>query len=270
MDAGTGLTILGSTIGGAKLIEKLLGPTADYVGDGLKNWAEKRIENTGRIFQKAARKLDQKIEGRGSVPPKVLKEVLDEGSYCDDELTAEYFGGVLASSRSGVSRDDRAATYMKLISELSTYQVRLHFIVYRAWRTLFVGTALRPTFSEDLEKMALFFPFSTLSPCMDFAANESDDEILRDSEAGLVRHKLLIAPHYGMTRHINEMNKIRGWRAVSEPGMCLWPTFYGIDLWLWAIGAGSVGRPAFLNRDASFPELPNVPEPANIVKLVTG
>ena len=41
MDPGTGLTILGSAIGGAKLVEKLLGPTADYIvnsGDSILNY----------------------------------------------------------------------------------------------------------------------------------------------------------------------------------------------------------------------------------------
>ncbi len=39
MDLGTGLALLGS----AKLLEKLLGPTADYVGEGAKTWAQRRF-----------------------------------------------------------------------------------------------------------------------------------------------------------------------------------------------------------------------------------
>ncbi len=79
MDPATGLTILGSAVGGAKLVEKLLGPTADYVGTGLKNWAEKRVTNASRIFEKAAEKLGSRIDEPGAVPPRVLKEILDEG-----------------------------------------------------------------------------------------------------------------------------------------------------------------------------------------------
>ena len=129
MDPATGLTILGSAVGGAKLVEKLLGPTADYVGTGLKNWAEKRVTNASRIFEKAAEKLGSRIDEPGAVPPRVLKEILDEGLYCDDELTAEYFGGVLASSRSSISRDDRAASYLKLTSSLHlSDKIPLHLV----------------------------------------------------------------------------------------------------------------------------------------------
>ncbi len=267
MDAGTGLTVLGSAIGGAKLAEKLLGPTADYVGVGLKNWAEKRVRNVGRIFEKAADKLGDKIEDPGSVPPRVLKEILDEGSYCDDELTAEYFGGVLASSRSGVTRDDRANSYLKVIAELSSYQVRFHFIAYSAWRNLFSGSGLRPTFGEDLEKMWLFLPYSTLSAAMDFTTSEPGTDILLHCMSGLQRHDLIQSTHWGSKDHVNTVNKTRGWTEVAEAGICIGPTQYGIDLWLWAIGAGSISRNKFLEAQLTLPKLPIVPPLSKLVKL---
>src|SRR5208283_3371005 len=60
----------------------------------------------------------------------VLKEVLSEGYFCEDELQAMYLGGVLASSKSSVSRDDRAIAYCSLVSSLSSYQLRTHCILY--------------------------------------------------------------------------------------------------------------------------------------------
>lgn len=270
MDPGTGLTVLGSAIGGAKLVEKLLGPTADYVGVGLRNWAEKRVTNVGRIFEKAADKLGGKIDDPGSVPPKVLKEVLDEGSYCDDELTAEYFGGVLASSRSGVTRDDRAASYLKVISELSSYQIRFHFIAYALWRQLFVGSGLRPTFAEDLQKMWLFIPYSTLGQAMAFEEQESDDDILMHCTSGLARHDLVEQAHWGSKDHMCKLNKARNWPEVSESGIAIAPTQYGIDLWLWAIGLGQVSRSLFLAPEVALPKLPDLTLPVNIVKLSAG
>lgn len=121
MDTATGLTILGGAVGSAKIVEKLLGPTADYIGLGVKTWTEKRVENVGRIFRIAAEKLGSSIEEKGGIPPKVLKGILEEGSFCDDELSANYLGGVLASSRSSAPRDDRGATYIALIGRLSTW-----------------------------------------------------------------------------------------------------------------------------------------------------
>lgn len=269
MDPGTGLTVLGSAIGGAKLVEKLLGPTADYVGSGLKNWAEKRVQNTSRIFGKAAEKLGDKINEPGLISPRVLKEVLDEGSYCDDELTAEYFGGVLASSRTGASRDDRAAPYLKLTSELSTYQIRFHYIFYMTLRNLFVGSDLRPNFNEDLERMWIFLPLSFLNVAMDFTEDELPKDILLHCVTGLGRHGLTHDLYGGAAEHVSAMNKERGWPEVSEWGMCVGPTQNGIDYWLWAIGAGATSRALFLQQDLQLPKLPELSVPDGPIKMVT-
>ena len=53
MDENSGLAILGTAIGSAKLIEKVLGPTAEYPGTGLRDFAQHRFDNVKRIFQKA-------------------------------------------------------------------------------------------------------------------------------------------------------------------------------------------------------------------------
>jgi hypothetical protein len=89
MEPATGLTILGTAVGSAKIVEKLLGPTADYLGTGIRSWTERSVANVGRVFQKAAERLGDRIEKPGSVPPKVLKNVLEEAASSEDELTAE-------------------------------------------------------------------------------------------------------------------------------------------------------------------------------------
>ena len=77
-------------------IGKLLGPTADYLGDGLRDLlTRRRGESIGRIFSNASTKLGSQLDEPGQVPPRVLKTVLNEGSYCEDPVALEYFGGVL-------------------------------------------------------------------------------------------------------------------------------------------------------------------------------
>ena len=77
MDLGTGLAILGSK----DIVVKVLGPTADYIGKELEFFTKKRIENLKKIFNNAHKKLGSKINTTGSVPPKVLKGIINEGSY---------------------------------------------------------------------------------------------------------------------------------------------------------------------------------------------
>lgn len=88
-------------------LQKLLGPTADYLGAGLKDFTQKRIDNVGSIFRRADEKLGERRDQPGTIPPKVLKTIINDASFNDDKLAVEYFGGVLASSRTQLGRDDR-------------------------------------------------------------------------------------------------------------------------------------------------------------------
>ncbi|WP_218641252.1 hypothetical protein [Pseudomonas putida] len=68
-------------------LEKLLGPTADYLGGGLKDFTEKRMHNIGQIFKRADEKIGEKREKPGVIPPKVLKTIMNDGAFNDDLLS---------------------------------------------------------------------------------------------------------------------------------------------------------------------------------------
>jgi len=260
--------ILGSGIGGAKVVEKILGPTAEYIGGGLRAWTEKRVHNVAAIFTKAQAKLGSDIDQNGSVPPRVLKEVLEEGSFCDDELTAEYFGGILASSRTPNGRDDRGATYLRLTAELSTYQIRFHYVCYYWWRQFHVGSGLRPTFREDLDKMWLLLPYEFLLASMEFSSAEPVNDILLHCTSGLPRVDLIQAAAWGSVEHLNTVGKSRHWNEVTVPGIAVGPTQFGIDYFLWAVGAGSVNRADFVSPDLKLPKLPDIEFNGSPIKLI--
>lgn len=140
MDVGTGLAALGSAQVSKDALGKMLGPTAEYIGEGVRSWSERRTENVQRVFAVAHRRLGDGINRPGAVPPRVLKAVLDEAQVADDELVAEYLGGVLVSSRSEVGRDDRAASIARLVSGLSSYAIRTHYVLYGATHSHMRGT----------------------------------------------------------------------------------------------------------------------------------
>ena len=125
---GTGLVVLGSK----DILTKMLGPSAEYIGEVTKGLVEKCNINLDNIFSKAKRRLGNKIEDPGIVNPRVLKHVLDEGRFCEDELTAEYYGGLLASSRTKEGRDDRASRSLNVLKKnkkglLTEYQRSFSF-----------------------------------------------------------------------------------------------------------------------------------------------
>jgi hypothetical protein len=153
------LAIFGA-IGGAQLVVKVLGPSAEYLGTNLKQLIEKRQQNTKRILENAEKKLVDKAKEDGQVSPRIVKEVLDEGSFCEDDIAVEYFGGVLASSRTENNRDDRGVVMMRLIGQLSTYQLRTHYMIYFAIKDKLGGSPINFADGNECHKARIFIPFS--------------------------------------------------------------------------------------------------------------
>jgi len=270
MEPTTGLTILGTAIGSARVVEKLLGPTAEYLGDGLRTWTEKRVQNTRRIFERATILLGDRIEAPGGVPPKVLKGILDDGSFCDDELSAEYYGGVLASSRTGVSRDDRGASFIALLSRLTTYQIRTHFIFYHIVRTLFVGSDISVSTGEGRNQLKTFVPYTVYLPAMEFAASEANEipSIMSHVMFGLTRERLIEDSfNFGGVDYIQ-----RHYPGANAPGFVFTPSALGVDLLLWASGQARAHIADFLSQTLIFPDhhISIPPGSAAVVKNKTG
>lgn len=265
MDTNTALTVLGGAIGGAKVVEKLLGPTADYIGGGVKNWTEKRIDNVSRIFSVAARRLGDGIDEVGSVPPKILKGILDEGSFCDDELAAEYFGGVLASSRSNVSRDDRGATYCALLARLSTYQIRAHYGFYTIIKKLHERTnhPINMSYTGNREKLTAHIPEPTYRALMDFNEGEDGRLLVSHIMSGLVK-ELLITELHGVGSTAFMRVRIAKTEFHPEVAISIIPTLPGIELFLWANGKPNLSFEEFFDPATQFEPIEgiNIPEGA--------
>jgi hypothetical protein len=171
------LTAIGGALVGGKVVEKILGQTADYVGKGVLSWTQGRVENVRNIFAAAQRRLGDKIDTPGSVPPRVLAGIINEGSYYDDPLATEYLGGVLASSRTEVSRDDRGASFLSLVTALSAYQLRTHYILYRILKDTYVQDDLNLYDPETRQKLKTAIPLNVYFEAMDFASGESADSL---------------------------------------------------------------------------------------------
>jgi hypothetical protein len=132
----TALAILGTS---APLALKLLGPTADYLGQRLVD-TTKAAENLVRVVVRAGEKVGApKLQQAGVVPSRVLVAVTREATQAEDEIMAEYLSGVLAASRQGTDEepDDRGVAMVACVARLSSLTVRLHFLLHRAmWESL--------------------------------------------------------------------------------------------------------------------------------------
>lgn len=269
MEPATGLAILGTAIGSAKIVEKILGPTADYIGEGIKIFTKRRVKNVSRIFSKANTFLGDKLESPGAVPPKILKTILDDGSFCDDELTSEYFGGVLASSRTGISRDDRAITYLNLTTNLSTYQLRFHYIFYATIKRIFTGLKIQTGETRDLVKMWLYFPYEIFSKAMDLQPDEDLEGILVHIISGLVREDLITLICYGDADYINNLinSPLQKVTTIQSSGIVVEPTCFGIEYYLWAHGRGDITHHVFLDSEVDIPTSTILSVPSGVIPI---
>jgi hypothetical protein len=112
------------------LLIRVLGAAADPVSAALRHYTEYQLCSVQRILECA----DAKSRTEGTVVhPRVAHVLLADGSYCGDELVASYLGGLLAGSRTLLGHDDRAVAWSKLVTSLSSLQLRAHYLLYREW-----------------------------------------------------------------------------------------------------------------------------------------
>ncbi len=238
-------------IGGTQLIVKFLGPTFEYLGTELRNWNSKRIENLKIIFGKAIEKSDLEIEG--NVSPRVLKEVINEGSWNEENITLEYFSGILASSRTGISRDDRAVIMMKLLSQLTTYQVRGHYLTYQIVRKLFLDKKYAFTKNSDRNKMQIFIDWNDFYELMDFTENENPDILIPHIFYGLRKFELIEGFSYGNKKGV-EINK----QGDRRKGVKVVPSAIGAELFLWVYNKSNLQTFELLNSAYKFKPLEDI------------
>lgn len=83
-------------------------------------------------FTRVERAADVKNDGQPlTINHRVAFKALTEASITDDEVVADYLGGVLAASE---PNDDAGAAIVALIGRLSSQQLRLHYLIYREFR----------------------------------------------------------------------------------------------------------------------------------------
>ena len=238
---------------GKDIVIRLLGPTAEYLGGELKEFTKKRMENIGRIFSNAERKLGNKLEIPGQVPPKVLKTIVNEGSYSDDNIAVEYFGGVLASSRTEVSRDDRGARIAKTIDSLSTYQIRTHYLIYATISTLFSADGNSFNYPEHRKALEIFIPHQSYEEAMGFTQRELENLQLLSHIVNGLDTDGLIDGEWTIGGRLS-----LGGNNLGNGIVCA-PSRLGAELFLWAFGHGDKRLDFMLTEEFSA-EIEGIPQ----------
>ncbi len=107
-------------------LKKAFGPVLEELGDDLR-----QLYAVGRdkIIIAGYKKIRNTADGK-TANLRVTRDVFWNGAFTDDEVCAEYFGGVFASSRSNDGKDDSAIQFVDTIKSMSSKQLRLHYFIY--------------------------------------------------------------------------------------------------------------------------------------------
>lgn len=231
--------------GGMLVARKVLGGSLDQVGAALERWTELRLQNVGRVIDKAAAKLPD--EAAGEIHPRVAISVLEQASWCDDELMAEYLGGVMAGSHTSDGTDDRGVTFSSLIPRLSTVQVKTHYLFYRAIRETFLGTDMPLSTKQTLAR--IFVSAASYARNLNLVTIDEVSETGVHSLSGLGREGLLTA--WGLGDH-EALELPESVPPEIKFGLRGTPTHAGVELFLWAHGVRSADSKLFLDPDANL------------------
>ena len=123
---------------GALVLKKILGPAAEDLGEDIRRMYKAGAE---KLLAATRRKIKNLDDGK-QANLRVTYDVLWNGACTDDEVCAEYFGGVLASCRSEDGKDDSNIQFSSVIRSLSSSQLRLHYFIYNVLNKMFVARKL--------------------------------------------------------------------------------------------------------------------------------
>lgn len=122
----------GVVVGAAWAAKKVLGPTLDAMGGDLASYYKSGVN---RILASAYRKTKDVDDGKAA-NLRVTHDILQNGAFSTDEFVLEYFGGLLASSRSSDGWKDDVTPFVDAVKSLSSSQLRLHYNIYNALEQL--------------------------------------------------------------------------------------------------------------------------------------
>ena len=233
------------------MLQVLFGDTAAYVGGAVAEMPEARRANVVRICKIALRKLGDGVSDAGEVPPRVIGCLLGDGSYCRDIAASEYWGGLVACSRSANPRDDRAARRLKMLARLGEYQIRSHYLFYSTLRLLLMHfrEPAKIDFEENRLRLATFVPAGYYILAMDYNRDEISrmPKLISDVLYGLGQELLLEGSNTGADHYLKTVFTTNVTDVIRGEGIVFTPSVAGIQLYLWAFGVRDADSRYFLD-----------------------
>lgn len=222
------------------MINVLFGNSAGYIADDLAAMPDCRRANAIRIIRVGLKILGDRVSDEGSVPTRVAGMFLSTGTFCSELVSSVYWGGILASSRSPYSRDDRALRWLGVLSRLSEYELRTHYLFYSTLRLLLMNYREpgKIDFNADRFHLATFIPTFFYMTAMEYDQSEVErmPKIISSILYGIGQELLVDGSNSGTDHFLKEHFKTNITNVIKGEGIVFTPSILGIRLFLWVFG----------------------------------
>ncbi|HEX2038479.1 MAG TPA: hypothetical protein VHF47_01980 [Acidimicrobiales bacterium] len=175
---------------------------------------------------------------------------------------AEYFGGILAASRSADPTADRGLTWASLVARLATHDVLFHYVLYSAFRAAYADR--QDLDLGDINVRRTCKTFLPVDETFDVLGLDRQSwRLLSDSVIALERESLIELVTLGARAYLQPFTS----SPIPDDGLMFVPTAAGLQLFLWAHGHGHQPSRAVLSEDLEFvthEELRTVEHPSQV------
>jgi hypothetical protein len=225
----------------------LFGPSVREVADFLARLTNRRLERIERTVNIAAWKLrSDTADAAGVIDERVWDRVFF-ASDSDDPWVIEYLAGVLASAHSQEATTDYGARIAGRISQLTALQLRAHYAWYSILRRELTADAQVNLLDRaGMAEMRVFVPRRVSESALGLAPAGAEEQ-LTHALFGLRQDHMLGLHQMGSAEALAKAGY-----DVDEEGMIISPYNVGIELYMWAHGAGHMGNGAYFDGALDF------------------
>lgn len=247
---------LGKSIDGVgAFFSSICMPAAEEFGLLLKDKvAIYRLKNLEEVANKTQKVLEhQNIQPSGDSNPRVIKEIIEESSWCDDDKLQNMWAGLIAVSSTLSNESDDSLLYIEQLKKLTPYQARIIDSVYGDPRCCSVPNAgQRPKDVKFLPQVHVVFTIpellklfpGDLSKFVPISA-QTHESILLDTQ----NHHIAISrfkPQFDSLVTMGLMYDIKRFDRNGVGKVDFVPTYQGLDFYMRCLGYNVYPTEAFL------------------------
>lgn len=229
-------------------------PAAEEFGLFLKDKvAAFRQENLTKIAEKTQKKIrHQKIEASGQANPILVKEVIEQASWCEDERIQSMWAGLLAIASGTTAAADDSLIYIDILKRLTPFQAHLINEIYFDPRCCSVkppiGTHEDDAFYPENKvifsnaEMLKMYPgdLSEIVP----VANRSHEQLLETEDD----HSIAISRFRPQIESLKVLGIIHDVKFLNnnKDGVYFFPSMKGLDFFMRCMGYSVYPLEAFI------------------------